>query len=122
MTVEESINVAEKMENLFEQGLNDVLRCHINHIIEKYAGWKHYPRKVKKMLKKKDWWDLRNSKKLEPNDMIVKLNNEWKYSEFLKKYRNYPSTQEDTENLSKLKELFINPSSDTITFLDDLLP
>ena len=92
MTIEESITVAEKMENLFEQGLNSILRCHINHIIEKYAGWKQYPRKVKKMLKKKGWWDLRNSKKLEPNDMIVSLNESWKYSEFLKKHRRQDGT------------------------------
>jgi len=61
----------KEIQNTFCEGASNLLTIHINHIIEKYGNWNKYPRKVKKYLKKKLWWDLRNSDKIKDGELLV---------------------------------------------------
>ena len=49
----------EEIKNKFGDGLSKVPTEHTNNIIKKYGNWNKYPRKIKKMLKKEHWWELK---------------------------------------------------------------
>ena len=58
----------------FAQRLSQILTNHYNHIITTYSGWNRYPRKVKKMLKRENWWGLKDKNILGPGEIKVKFN------------------------------------------------
>lgn len=61
----------KEIQKTFCEGASNLLTIHINYIIKKYGNWNKYPRKVKKYLKKKLWWDLRNSDKIKDGELQV---------------------------------------------------
>jgi hypothetical protein len=63
----------KELQNTFCEGASNLLTIHINHIIKKYGNWNKYPRKIKKFLKKKLWWDLRNSELIKDGELLVKV-------------------------------------------------
>ena len=67
-------NKLQEVKDDFSVGLSKMLIEHYNHIITKYGKWKRYPRKVKKYLKKEQYWNLKESKLLKDNDIKVKFN------------------------------------------------
>lgn len=55
----------------FSENASRLLTSHFNCIIKKYSRWNKYPRKIKKFLKKKLWWNLRNSDIIKDGDLKV---------------------------------------------------
>lgn len=75
--INENNRYTEKLQEIkdeFSRGLSKLLVKHCNHVIVKYGNWKKYPRKVKKYLKKEQYWNLRESDLLKDNDIKVEFN------------------------------------------------
>lgn len=64
----------EEIQDIFCSGVSELLTRHINYIINRYSNWKRYPRKIKKFLKKKQWWELKDNQKLSDGELIVTIN------------------------------------------------
>lgn len=61
--IENSKSYQEKLkqvQNIFCNGIQDLILIHYNSFIKKYGGWSKYPRKIKKRLKKTTLWTLRH--------------------------------------------------------------
>ena len=59
---------SQQLYDKFNTGVNELY-----YIIEKYGNYERYPRKLKKFLKKKHWWEItRRVKKLNPGDITVR--------------------------------------------------
>lgn len=75
--INENNHYTEKLQEIkeeFSRGLSKLLVKHYNHAIIKYGNWKKYPRKVKKYLKKEQYWNLRESDLLKDSDIKVEFN------------------------------------------------
>lgn len=64
-----------EIQATFCGGLEELFINHVNWIIRKYGGWKKYPRKVKKLLKNKGWWKLKDLSSLQKSDIKVSIKN-----------------------------------------------
>lgn len=64
----------EEIQNVFCSGVSELLTYHVNYVINRYGNWKRYPRKVKKFLKKKQWWELKDNQKLSDGELKVAIN------------------------------------------------
>ena len=60
----------KRVQSTFSEDASKIIVSYINYIVKKYGNWKRYPRKIKKFLKKKFWWNLRNYK-LQEDDIKV---------------------------------------------------
>lgn len=54
----------EETQKTFSESVEDLFLTHFNNFIKKYGGWKKYPRKIKKRLKKGTLWELRHRTEL----------------------------------------------------------
>lgn len=57
MTYEDKLKEVQKT---FTDGIETLLKSHTRYIVNRYGCWKKYPRKIKKMLKKRGWWEIKN--------------------------------------------------------------
>ena len=65
----------QEIQTTFCKGLEELSINHVNWIIKKYGGWKKYPRKIKKFLKNKGWWNLKDLSPLQKSDIKVNIKN-----------------------------------------------
>lgn len=66
----------KELEDVFCNGIEDLLLIHLNSFIKKYGGWNRYPRKIKKRLKKGTLWHLRHRTELfEKDDFVISMKN-----------------------------------------------
>ena len=76
MTIESYYSTAlQKIQKTFCDGLGDLVTGHCNWIINKYGGWKRYPRKIKKSLKRKGWWSIKDLSPVNKGDFHIKIKN-----------------------------------------------
>ena len=76
MTIESCYSTAlQKIQKTFCDGLGDLVTGHCNWIINKYGGWKRYPRKIKKSLKRKGWWSIKDLSPVNKGDFHIKIKN-----------------------------------------------
>ena len=61
----------ERIQSTFSEDASKIITNHINYIVKKYGNWKRYLRKIKKFLKKKFWWNLRNFGRIEHGKVKV---------------------------------------------------
>ncbi len=54
--------------------LGELLSKSFNAVIDKYKGWKRYPRKIKKFLKREGWWDVKNCQPFDKLDLKIEFN------------------------------------------------
>ena len=57
----------ENIEKTFGKNMGELLRTHINH----WSNWNKYPRKTKKYMKKKGFWNLRKCPPINEGDVTV---------------------------------------------------
>ena len=64
------------IQDVFCNGVQDLILIHFNSFIKKYGGWNRYPRKIKKKLKKGTLWNLRHRTELfEKDDFAINMKN-----------------------------------------------
>ena len=61
----------EKTKKELSNELIELLFNHFNSMYEKYHDWKKYPRKVKRMLKKEGFWNIKNIKPHKPEFKVT---------------------------------------------------
>lgn len=74
----------EKVNEIAEFSANcikSIITSHFNSIVNKYGNWRRYPRKIKKFLKKKQWWNIKDAGML--NEGLIRVT--WKYNNFKKR-------------------------------------
>ena len=93
-----STNYRQYLEDLNEVSCR-VLSFYLHEWLLKYNGWKKYPRKVKKYMKKHHIWNTRNQK-IQPKDFSIFITKDfsidsdiigmplWMYKDFERSYRN----------------------------------
>ena len=87
MDSRENINLiyrekVEEIQGAFADYVKSLLASHFNFIINKYSNWKRYPRKVKKFLKKKRWWIIKDYPELlKSENFEVKFENKFDETE-----------------------------------------
>ena len=64
----------KQVQNILSENIKQVVMYNFNYFIDKYGGWKRYPRKIKKKLKRNPLWNCRNCNKIEENKLRVIYN------------------------------------------------